>query len=61
MSDQWKHTAGIDNEAVTDLTMHRERAETFGSPFKEANLWIPEGIELYENKISYWRSVAIDI
>jgi len=60
MSIQWKHTAGIDNEAVTDLTMHKERAETSGSPFKEANLCIPEGPVLYENKISYGCSVAID-
>jgi len=56
----WKRTAESDDEAVTDLGMHKRRAETFGSPFKEANLWIPEGTVLYQNKISYWHTVEID-
>lgn len=38
----------------------KKKAETFGEPFRSANLWIPEGTKIYENRISYWEPIPWD-
>lgn len=38
----------------------KKKAETFGEPFRSANLWIPEGTPILENKISYWIPIPWD-
>lgn len=48
----WKEIDG--DEETTSLQSQRKRAETFGEPFRSANLWIPEDTVLFENKMSYW-------
>lgn len=52
----WKKTTEPDlaEGEANSLEKHYERAQTFGEPFKSANLWIPEGTKLSVNKISYW-------
>lgn len=52
----WKKTteANLDDAEVGSLERHWQRAESFGEPFKSANLWVPEGTKLNINKISYW-------
>ncbi|KAK5090649.1 hypothetical protein LTR05_000824 [Lithohypha guttulata] len=52
----WKKTLEPDlsEDEVSSLEKHKKRAETFGEPFKSANLWIPEGTKLSVNKLGYW-------
>jgi hypothetical protein len=49
---------GEDN--VLSLENHKKKAETFAEPFRSANLWIPEGTPIIENKISYWIPIPWD-
>jgi 2-polyprenyl-6-methoxyphenol hydroxylase-like FAD-dependent oxidoreductase len=44
----------VEGEEVADLAALKKRAETYGEPFRSANLWIPEGTPIFENKLSYW-------
>lgn len=48
----WKEADG--GEGTTSLQAQKKRAETFGEPFRSANLWIPDDTALFENKMSYW-------
>lgn len=41
-------------DEVSSLEKHWKRAETWGEPFKSANLWIPEGTKINVNKLSVW-------
>src|SRR5947209_8582343 len=36
----------VPGQDVTSLEFHKKRAETFGEPFRSANLWIPEGTRI---------------
>ncbi|KIX02974.1 uncharacterized protein Z518_06524 [Rhinocladiella mackenziei CBS 650.93] len=47
----WKKKEG---EEVASLANLKAKAETFGEPFRSANLWIPEGTPVYANNLSYW-------
>lgn len=38
----------------------KKKAATFAEPFRSANLWIPEGTPIHENKISYWMPIPWD-
>lgn len=51
---------GEEEEEVVSLAGLKKRAETFGEPFRSANLWIPEGTKVYENRLSYWEPVPWD-
>ncbi|KAF4303257.1 putative FAD binding domain-containing protein [Botryosphaeria dothidea] len=51
---------GDEDEEVVSLAGLKKRAETFGEPFRSANLWIPEGTKVYENRLSYWEPVPWD-
>ncbi|EOD45326.1 putative fad binding domain-containing protein [Neofusicoccum parvum UCRNP2] len=53
----WKRREG---EEVASLENLKKKAETFGEPFRSANLWIPEGTKIYENRISYWEPIPWD-
>ncbi|KAL9095651.1 MAG: hypothetical protein Q9165_002083 [Trypethelium subeluteriae] len=53
----WKKREG---EEATSLASHKKRAETFGEPFRSANLWIPEGTQIYDNRMSYWVPIPWD-
>src|SRR5436190_12245475 len=44
----------------TSLEALKERAQTFCEPFKSANLWIPEGTQLFANFLSYWLPIPWD-
>ncbi|ETN43407.1 uncharacterized protein HMPREF1541_02566 [Cyphellophora europaea CBS 101466] len=44
----------VEGEEVASLENLKRRAATYGEPFRSANLWIPEGTPIYENKLSYW-------
>jgi hypothetical protein len=45
---------------VTSLANLKAKATTFAEPFRSANLWIPEGTPIYENKLSYWNPIPWD-
>jgi hypothetical protein len=45
---------------VISLENLKKKAETFAEPFRSANLWIPEGTPIHENKLSYWIPVPWD-
>jgi hypothetical protein len=45
---------------VTSLANLKAKAATFAEPFRSANLWIPEGTPIYENKLSYWNPIPWD-
>jgi 2-polyprenyl-6-methoxyphenol hydroxylase-like FAD-dependent oxidoreductase len=47
-------------EDVTSLANLKAKAATFGEPFRSANLWIPEGTPVFENKLSYWVPIPWD-
>ncbi|EKG16086.1 Monooxygenase FAD-binding protein [Macrophomina phaseolina MS6] len=49
-----------DEEPVVTLAGLKKRAATFGEPFRSANLWIPDGTKVYENRLSYWEPMAWD-
>jgi 2-polyprenyl-6-methoxyphenol hydroxylase-like FAD-dependent oxidoreductase len=53
----WKKKEG---EEVASLANLKAKAETFGEPFRSANLWIPEGTKVHENNLSYWIPVPWD-
>ena len=44
----------------TSLEGLKEKAQTFCEPFKSANLWIPEGTQLFPNFLSYWQPIPWD-
>ena len=49
-----------EGEEVASLANLKAKAETFGEPFRSANLWIPEGTKVHENNLSYWIPVPWD-
>lgn len=51
LQSTWK---AIEGEDVANLASLKRRAATYGEPFRSANLWIPDGTPIYENKLSYW-------
>jgi 2-polyprenyl-6-methoxyphenol hydroxylase-like FAD-dependent oxidoreductase len=53
----WRKREG---EEVKSLANLKAKAETFGEPFRSANLWIPEGTVVHENNLSYWMPVPWD-
>lgn len=38
----------------------KERAQTFGEPFKSAFLWMPDDNPIYPNFLSYWMPENFD-
>ncbi len=48
------------SDDVTSLPSLKAKAVNFAEPFRSANLWIPEGTRLYENKLSYWIPIPWD-
>jgi hypothetical protein len=48
------------NDDPTDLAALKEKAKTFGEPFKSAFLWIPEGTPLFANWLGYWMPIPWD-
>ena len=50
LQSTWKAQEGED---VANLANLKRRAATYGEPFRSANLWIPDGTPIYENKLSY--------
>jgi 2-polyprenyl-6-methoxyphenol hydroxylase-like FAD-dependent oxidoreductase len=52
----WKRKEG---EEIT-IANHKRRAETFGEPFRSANLWLPDDTVIYDNHMSYWKPVPWD-
>ncbi|KAL5354234.1 hypothetical protein ACLOAV_000321 [Pseudogymnoascus australis] len=59
-SFQLQITSHKGEEDVTLLENLKKKAETFAEPFRSANLWIPEGTTIRENKLSYWIPVPWD-
>lgn len=53
----WRKKEG---EEVRDLAKLKAKAETFGEPFRSANLWLPEDTVVSENHLSYWIPVPWD-
>jgi 2-polyprenyl-6-methoxyphenol hydroxylase-like FAD-dependent oxidoreductase len=51
LQSTWK---AVEGENVASLENLKRRAATYGEPFRSANLWIPDGTPIYENKLSYW-------
>lgn len=47
----WKQKEGED---PSSLELLKKRAETFGEPFKSANLWVPDDTKLSVNYLAYW-------
>ena len=52
-NDPCRQPDGTENDP-SSLEMHMKRAETFGEPFKSANLWLPKDTKLNVNQMSYW-------
>ncbi|OBT63336.1 hypothetical protein VE03_07263 [Pseudogymnoascus sp. 23342-1-I1] len=59
-SFQLQMTSHKGQDDVTSLANLKKKAETFAEPFRSANLWIPEGTAIRENKLSYWIPVPWD-
>ena len=59
-SFQLQTTSHKDTEDTTSLANLKKKAATFAEPFRSANLWIPEGTVVHENKLSYWVPVPWD-
>lgn len=57
LQSTWK---SVEGEDVANLENLKRRAATYGEPFRSANLWIPEGTRIYENKLSYWEPIPWD-
>jgi len=53
----WKRK---EDEAPPSLEFLKEKAQTYGEPFRSANLWVPEGTQLVVNNLSYWIPVPWD-
>jgi 2-polyprenyl-6-methoxyphenol hydroxylase-like FAD-dependent oxidoreductase len=54
LQSTWRPKEGESDDNVASLAALKKRAETYGEPFRSANLWIPEGTTVSENKLSYW-------
>lgn len=56
MQCTWKKSTEPDtrDEDITNLEMHKQRADMFGEPFKSGFQWMPEDTKLYANKMAYW-------
>lgn len=48
------------NDDPTDMKLMKERAQTFGEPFKSAFLWMPDDNPIYPNFLSYWMPIPFD-
>lgn len=59
-SFQLQITSHKGQDDVTSLANLKKKAETFAEPFRSANLWIPEGTPIHENKLSYWLPIPWD-
>lgn len=59
-SFQLQITSHKDQDDVTLLANLKKKAATFAEPFRSANLWIPEGTPIRENKLSYWIPIPWD-
>jgi 2-polyprenyl-6-methoxyphenol hydroxylase-like FAD-dependent oxidoreductase len=59
-SFQLQTTWHKDQDDVTSLANLKAKAATFAEPFRSANLWIPEGTPIFENKLSYWNPIPWD-
>lgn len=59
-SFQLQITSHKDTEDVTSLANLKKKAATFAEPFRSANLWVPAGTIVHENKLSYWVPVPWD-
>jgi len=59
-SFQLQTTWHRDQTDVISLPSLKAKAINFAEPFRSANLWIPEGTRIYENKLSYWIPIAWD-
>jgi 2-polyprenyl-6-methoxyphenol hydroxylase-like FAD-dependent oxidoreductase len=59
LQSTWNAVEGS-TEEVASLSALKKRAESYGEPFRSANLWIPEGTTVFENKLSYWVPEAWD-
>lgn len=57
---QLQTTSHKGEDDVTSLANLKAKAATFGEPFRSANLWIPEGTKVHENKLSYWIPIPWD-
>ncbi|KFY24346.1 hypothetical protein V493_05297 [Pseudogymnoascus sp. VKM F-4281 (FW-2241)] len=59
-SFQLQITSHKGEDDVTLLANIKKKAETFAEPFRSANLWIPEGTPVRENKIFSWVPIPWD-
>jgi 2-polyprenyl-6-methoxyphenol hydroxylase-like FAD-dependent oxidoreductase len=59
-SFQLQTTSHKGKDDVMSLENLKKKAATFAEPFRSANLWIPEGTPIHENKISYWMPIPWD-
>ncbi|ELR06197.1 hypothetical protein GMDG_07852 [Pseudogymnoascus destructans 20631-21] len=59
-SFQLQTTSHKGKDDVISLENLKKKAATFAEPFRSANLWIPEGTSIHENKISYWMPIPWD-
>ncbi|KFZ22699.1 hypothetical protein V502_02820 [Pseudogymnoascus sp. VKM F-4520 (FW-2644)] len=59
-SFQLQITSHKGEDDVTLLANLKKKAATFAEPFRSANLWIPEGTPIRENKLSYWIPIPWD-
>jgi 2-polyprenyl-6-methoxyphenol hydroxylase-like FAD-dependent oxidoreductase len=49
-----------EGEDPSSLALLKEKAQTFGEPFKSANLWVPDDTKLSSNNLSYWKPIPWD-